>query len=55
LRDGRICSGDSYGYIKIWSVTAGVCEMTLYGHTAAMKAIVVIEELKYAVALIIQR
>jgi WD40 repeat protein len=46
LRDGRICSGGYYGYIKIWNIATGVCELTLKGHTNAIWAIVVIDELR---------
>jgi WD40 repeat protein len=47
LRDGRICSGDNYnGRIKLWNIATGVREMTLYGHTSTIYAIVVIDELR---------
>ena len=46
LKNCRICSGYTIGYMKIWNLSTGVCDMTLRGHTRYITAIVVIDEMR---------
>jgi WD40 repeat protein len=40
LHDDRLCSGSTYGSVKIWNITTYTCEAELNGHTDGVVSIV---------------